>query len=377
MREKYADFIAVGPGTPAGRFLRSFWQPVYVADRLAPGKAVPLRILGEDFTLYRGEGGTAHVVAPECAHRGLKLSVGRIEGDSLCCFYHGWKYDGSGQCIDQPAEDRSFADKVKIPSYPVREYLGLIFVYFGAGDPPELLSLDVYAKGEGFLENRESSREWPFFAQLENSVDEVHFNFAHRQSKFSEVGLNDQIPEIIGKETDYGIERVARRGDETRKCYILMPNCMFSLIYYKGKGFTEHLSWRVPVDDATHTNFMADLVHIDEAEAEAYRAHKAEEKALTETLEPAMSVIKRILKGELHIDDIPERPDIVLIQDGVAMAGQRAARDRGDDLLGASDHLVALLRNLWTREIRAMEAGKAPKQWRVPNELTPTKGLAE
>lgn len=90
-----------------------------------------------------------------------------------------------------------------------------------------------------------------------------------------------------------------------------------------------------------------------------------------------MSVIQRILKGELHIDNVPERPDIVLIQDGVAMAGQRASRDRGDDLLGASDHLVALLRNLWTREIRAMEAGQAPKQWRVPSDLVPTKGLAE
>jgi 5,5'-dehydrodivanillate O-demethylase len=377
MAEKYADFTAIGPGTPAGRFLRAFWQPVYLADQLLPGKAVPLRILGEDFTLYRGECGTAHVVGPECAHRGLALSVGRIEGDCISCFYHGWKYDGSGQCIEQPAEIKSFADKVKIPAYPVREYLGLIFVYFGEGDPPELLSLDIYDESAELLENRSSSRDWPFFAQLENSVDEVHFYFTHRQSKFSEVGLNDQIPEIIGKETDYGIERTAKRGNETRNAFILMPNCMFSLVYYKGKGFTEHLSWRVPVDDRTHTNFMADLVHVSDAEAEAYRERRAADKALTETLEPAMSVIRRIIAGELHIDDIPERPDIVLIQDGVAMAGQRASRDRSDDLLGASDHLVALLRNLWTREIRAIEAGEPIKQWRVPSHLAPTKGVGE
>jgi 5,5'-dehydrodivanillate O-demethylase len=374
--EKGADFVSIGPGTTAGRFLRSFWQPVFAADRLAPGKATPLRILGEDFTLYRGESGTPHIVGATCAHRGLALSVGRIEGDCISCFYHGWTYDGDGQCVAQPAEKKSFADKVKIPGYPTREYLGLIFAYFGDGAAPEFPRLEVF-EGDGLVENRVSPRDWGFFAQLENSVDEVHFNFTHRQSKFTNVGLNEEIPEIIGKETEYGIERIARRGNETRNCYILMPNCMFSLVYYKGKGFTEHLSWRVPVDDKTHTNFMADLVHIDEGEAEAYRARRAEEKALIQSLEPAMSVIRRILAGELHIDDITERPDIVLIQDGVAMAGQRASRDRSDDLLGASDHLVALLRNLWTREIRAIEAGKAHKQWRVPNSLVPTKGLAE
>jgi 5,5'-dehydrodivanillate O-demethylase len=373
---KFADLKAVGPGTTAGRFLRSFWQPVYVADRLAPGRAVPLRILGEDFTLYRGEGGAAHIVGPECAHRGLALSVGRIEGDCITCFYHGWKYDGVGQCVEQPAEKKSVAQKVKIPAYPTREYLGLIFAYFGEGDPPELATLDVF-EGDGLIENRVSTRDWPFFAQLENSVDEVHFNFTHRQSKFSDVGLNEEIPEILGKETEYGIERVAKRGNQLRKSYILMPNCMFSLVYYNGKGWTEHLSWRVPVDDLTHTNFMADLVHKTGAEADAYREARAKEAGHTRSLEPAMSVIKRILAGELHVDEVPDRPDIVLIQDGVAMAGQRTSRNRSDDKLGASDHLVALLRKLWTRELGAIEAGRPLKQWQIPKNLVPTKGLPE
>lgn len=373
---KFADLKAVGPGTSAGRFLRSFWQPVYVADRLAPGRAVPLRILGEDFTLYRGEGGAAHIVGPECAHRGLALSVGRIEGDCIACFYHGWKYDGVGQCVEQPAEKKSFAQKVRIPAYPTREYLGLIFAYFGEGDPPELATLDVF-EGDGLIENRVSTRDWPFFAQLENSVDEVHFNFTHRQSKFSDVGLNEEIPEILGKETEYGIERVAKRGNQLRKSYILMPNCMFSLVYYNGKGWTEHLSWRVPVDDLTHTNFMADLVHKAGAEAAAYREARAKEAGHTRSLEPAMSVIKRILAGELHVDEVPDRPDIVLIQDGVAMAGQRVSRNRSDDKLGASDHLVALLRKLWTRELGAIEAGRPLKQWQIPKNLVPTKGLPE
>ena len=49
------DFISAGPETLAGKFLRRFWQPVYCAHEILPARAVPIRVLGENFTLYRGE----------------------------------------------------------------------------------------------------------------------------------------------------------------------------------------------------------------------------------------------------------------------------------------------------------------------------------
>src|SRR5262249_43556868 len=128
---EYTDYVHTGPGTLAGRYLRRFWHPVYLARDLAPGHARPLRIMSEDFTLFRGGGGTPHLWAFRCAHRGTQLSTGWVEGDCIRCFYHGWKYDGSGQCVEQPAEDAGFAQKVKIKSYPCEEYLGLIFAYLG------------------------------------------------------------------------------------------------------------------------------------------------------------------------------------------------------------------------------------------------------
>ena len=72
-----------------------------------------------------------YLVGPRCAHRGTQLSVGSVEGECIRCFYHGWKYDGSGQCVEQPAEGQSFAEKVRIPSYPVKEYIGLDLRVFG------------------------------------------------------------------------------------------------------------------------------------------------------------------------------------------------------------------------------------------------------
>ena len=45
----------IGPGTPAGKLLRRYWQPVALLDEMRgerPVKAV--RLLGENLVLYRG-----------------------------------------------------------------------------------------------------------------------------------------------------------------------------------------------------------------------------------------------------------------------------------------------------------------------------------
>src|SRR6266545_5276290 len=119
----WADFVHTGPGTLAGQYLRRFWQPVFRSQDLKPGKAMPIRIMSEDLTLYRGQTGTARTLAFRCAHRGTQLSTGWVEGENLRCRYHGWVYEGSGQCVEQPAEPEPFCQKIRIRGYPVEEYL--------------------------------------------------------------------------------------------------------------------------------------------------------------------------------------------------------------------------------------------------------------
>jgi hypothetical protein len=73
------ELVHVGPGTLGGRYWRRFWQPIYRVADLPAGTAKPLTILGESFTLYRGESGAYHLIAFRCAHRGTQLSVGWVE----------------------------------------------------------------------------------------------------------------------------------------------------------------------------------------------------------------------------------------------------------------------------------------------------------
>ena len=155
-----------------------------------------------------------------------------------------------------------------------------------------------------------------------------------------------------------------------------MPNWSLSSIYEHKKGWAEHLVWRVPVDDVSHISFMADFIYKTGDEAEDYRQSQLAAKERLAKLEPAMTLVNRVIAGEMHADDIPaDRPDIVMIQDAISCVGQGAARDRESDILGASDRVVSMIRRLWTREMRAIAEGRPVKHWKAPRDLRTTRGI--
>ena len=172
--DDFADFAHTGPGTLAGRYLRRFWQPVCAPRDLPPGHAKPIRIMSEDFTLYRGEDGTPHVVAPRCAHRGTQLSTGWVEGDCVRCFYHGWKYDAAGQCVEMPAEDASFPAQGADRELPDRGVPGADLRLPGRGRAAAAAALPG-VRGRGRARTSEHATcPCNYFNGVENSVDIVH-----------------------------------------------------------------------------------------------------------------------------------------------------------------------------------------------------------
>jgi 5,5'-dehydrodivanillate O-demethylase len=349
--------------------MRMFWQPVYCAADLLPGHAKPVRIMSEDFTLYRGEDGVPHAVAFRCAHRGTQLSTGWVEGDCIRCFYHGWKYDPTGQCVEQPAEDAGFAAKVKIRSYPTQEYLGLIFVYFGdaeRGDtgafraPPLPRYVDMEA--DGVLQSDAYVRRCNYFNNLEN--DPVHLAFVHRES-FLEVV---DIPELVQyEETEYGMLVSHRERGRTVTNYRIVPNSV--LVHFpprmvEGSTGTAMAAWRVPIDDENHVNFRLLRTFIAGDAAERYRARLADRAA--RPLEPPTGLAEAVLRGEIRIEDVKDRTDVQVLQDDVAMVGQGRIADRTQEQLGRSDVSVILQRKIWERELRALAEGGPLKQWAPP-----------
>ncbi len=373
----WKDFVHTGPGTLAGRYMRTFWQPVYRAEDLPAGRAVPIRVMGEDFTLYRGEGANAsvHLLAFRCAHRGTQLSTGWVEGDNLRCFYHGWAYDPAGQCIEQPAEPEPFCERIRIRSYLAKEYLGLIFGYFGEGDPPPLPRYPDFEE-EGVLEVTTYRRLCNYFNNVENGLDNVHVAFVHRISGFADAGLVG-VPIVSGEESEWGI---TMRGQWPRGLRVIQYG-LPTVQHIKGSpedsqsGWVDALSWRVPVDDAEHRSFNLNLVHVTGEAKQRHLERQARRQEELAGLPSALEVGQAILRGEGHSDDYRGRPDLVNIQDNAAQVGQGAIADREHERLGRSDVLVVLLRQIWERELRALAEGRPLKQWRRTAQLETTAGV--
>jgi 5,5'-dehydrodivanillate O-demethylase len=368
--EDYRDFDHTGPGTLASRYMRLFWHPIYEAKNLKPGWAVPVKVMNEQFTLYRGEKGQVHLVDFRCAHRGTQLSAGWVEGDCIRCRYHGWMYDGSGQCIEAPLEVPSFAPRIKIRSFPAEEYLGGIFVYLGEGPTPPL---PRYPKmeGDGVLDWEIVERGCNFFNELEN--DPGHGPFVHRDPTLPK-GVYYYQEEISVKETDFGAEWYERfPNGEVKIVHRGMPNLRHTRTASReGSGKqSEVLRWKVPIDDESHLSLTVELVPVTGEDAKRYFERRAEYEAqggkVTDT-----KVVEDILAGRARLDDIQrDRRDLDMtrVQDDVTQIGQGLTRDRGQEHLGRSDGWVVLLRAMWQREMRALAEGRPLKQWHLSDNI--------
>jgi len=376
-----ADIVHTGPGTLAGRYLRRFWQPVYRGEDLAPGQMRPIQIMSEKFTLYRGETGISHVVAFRCAHRGTQLSTGWVEGDGVRCRYHGWKYDGSGQCVEQPGEDESYTAKVQIRSYPTQEYLGLIFVYFGEGDAPPLRrypGLD----GPGVLEVY-LPEYWPcnYFNRIDNACDVGHVTFTHRDSREA-VDQHPELPILSADETESGVMTSVVRGGKLR--YTLrfhMPNTNhfrtdLSLRDPKSGesgGYLDRLLFRVPVDDESCVSFPLDFAHVTGDAAKEYQERRLQ--ARKATTDSHIELGAAMLAGKLRMTEVKEQANLknlTSLEDYIVQVGQGKIADRVNERLGRMDVGVMLLRKIWERELQALAEGRPLKQWVIPDSFGET-----
>lgn len=374
VQNDWNDFVHTGPGTLSGRYLRSFWQPVYVARDLGLGRAVPIRIMSEDFTLYRGESGAPHLLTFRCAHRGTQLSTGWVEGDNLRCFYHGWVYDSSGRCVEQPAEPEPFCQRIKIRAYPTEEYLGFVFAYLGDGEAPPLPRYPDFEE-VGVLEVQSLYRACNFFNTIENEVDSVHVSFAHRKSR---PGVANQPPPAVdGEETEWGIRQrytyATVAGEVVKISYLAMPNIKYGQMPPQTEletGPGDNIRWMVPIDDTRHVYFVAHLSHVTGESARIFRERQA---AARGALNPyTADLADAILAGKGHIQDVTEQEygvPIIQTQDDVAQVGQGAIANRDGEHLGRSDTLIRLLRTIWTRELQTLAEGRALKQWARPEAL--------
>jgi len=358
------DLVSTVPGTPAGNYLRRFWNPIYHSVDLKAGRPVPLRIMSENFTLYRGDSGEPHLVAARCPHRGTQLSAGRVEGDALRCFYHGWKFESDGRCSEQPADESRFCDRVSIRTWPVQEHLGLIFAFLGEGAPPPLPLYPEFERFAGLLEIDSYLRRCNYFQNIDNALDMSHVAFTHGNNRaaFDRIGLGRNLQ---AEESDWGVTYTFTRDDGEKRIHQFgMPNVLHiaALPTDPEIGWQESLFWWVPIDDTSHLQFS---IHRVPATGETAARLHARRQARRSRIDIAhQDACDAILSGRSRIEDFEaDRVDLVRLQDDVAQLGQGVVADRSREHLGRADVGVTAVRRLWRREMSNLASGRPLKAW--------------
>lgn len=164
---------------------RNYWYPVIESRRVQDGP-VPVRVLGEDLVLFRA-GDQVAALTDRCAHRGSRLSQGRILfPGTLSCPYHGWTYNAAGECVGRIVEGPKpdIVGKVRIRSYRTQERAGILWAFLGEGEPPPLEE-DLpppLKEANGFPQFLFEEWGCDWRNVTENYPDMLHATYVHRTS---------------------------------------------------------------------------------------------------------------------------------------------------------------------------------------------------
>jgi len=340
-REENDLFTRVSPGTRMGEVLRRYWHPVGVSEWVT-AKPQRLRLLGEDFVLYRGASGPV-LMQLRCAHRSLALDYGRVEGDCIRCPYHGWLYDKTGQCLEQPAEPEGsgFKDKIRLNAYRVQEDGGLVFGYLGPDPAPLLPLYDTLTFDNGTKIIQRDTIEANWFQLVENIPDLAHLPWLHGGSFHIVSGKKITYH---WERRDYGFDNVMlidAVSDIHRSSYCFPYTNRFTVRPEKpGADPQRTLLYRVPIDDGSTALYMVRTYNSAESSLRVQtRGWKRDDYQTDPT-------------GwwGIHPND----------QDRMAVEQQGLIADRPNEHLGASDAGIIQMRQMMRQALAAIADGRDP-----------------
>jgi 5,5'-dehydrodivanillate O-demethylase len=349
----------IGPGTPAGNYMRRFWQPIAALSDMEDRWTMRVRLLGEDLVLYKNREGGLGLVKETCPHRGASLAYGIPTRDGIRCPYHGWEFGANGQCLDQPNEPAcsSFKNKIQTPAYPVEELNGLLFAYMGPEPRPLLPRWDAFVAEGAIRMLGRALVPCNWLQIMENSLDPVHTEWLHghryefmKEQEGVKVAISTHHEKIAFNEFEYGMtkHRLLTGQSEDSDDWRIGHPVVFPNILSVGNGddTSRYYSFqiRVPVDD-THTMHLW----------------------YTAFVPPKEAVIPEHLAGRVHTYNVPvtnEKGEYDLQnvdgQDLMVWISQGGIPDRTTENLGSTDQGVATYRRILRREIKKVEHGQDP-----------------
>jgi 5,5'-dehydrodivanillate O-demethylase oxygenase subunit len=358
--QENALLTRIGPGTSMGRLQRRYWHPIAGLEELEGRWTKRIRLLGEDLVLFKDRSGKLGLIAEFCPHRRASLAYGIPQEDGIRCPYHGWKFDGSGRCLEQPNEPEgsSFKDKIATAGYPVEVLGGMIFAYLGPQPVPLLPRWDGFVSDGAIRMIGKTIVPCNWLQIMENSADPVHTEWLHghlqefvEEQRGVKYAISRKHLKIGFAEFEYGMYKRRLLAGSTEESDdwkvghpILFPNIL-AVGSGGGRLWKMHVyQMRVPMDDVTTLHFW-------------YSAYEP----------PEGTDVPRKLLDRIPVYDVPyadERGEYILDnadgQDMMAWITQGPIAARHLEKLGSTDRGVTLYRKMLERELKKVEAGEDP-----------------
>ncbi|WP_019503090.1 aromatic ring-hydroxylating oxygenase subunit alpha [Pseudanabaena sp. PCC 6802] len=188
--------------------LKNFWYACEFSSAIT-SKPKQIKLLNQEFVLYRNSQGQIIAFKDRCPHRGAALSQGWSDRDCIRCPYHGWKFQADGACIEIPSNEDGelIPHKARLDAYPAQEKYGFVWLFWG--DLPEsecrpLPSFPEINKSTYRLVQTELTSTAHYTRLLENHIDAIHPAFVHPTAFGSGLADNPRFSKFDLQMQDWG-----------------------------------------------------------------------------------------------------------------------------------------------------------------------------
>jgi phenylpropionate dioxygenase-like ring-hydroxylating dioxygenase large terminal subunit len=178
------------------------WYAACVAEDLGD-TPMQVTMLDCDFVLFRDGQRDIRCLSDLCCHRGASLSVGRCENGGISCPQHGWQFNSAGKCTLIPAGTKTPTEppkRARVPSYPVEEKYGLVFVFLGdLGENERPVIPDIvpeYDAGGWHIGTLRRKKDINYMRMSENYNDPCHVHYVHEFAKWLPKGVTIEDHEL-------------------------------------------------------------------------------------------------------------------------------------------------------------------------------------
>lgn len=277
----------------------NFWYAMEESHKVVAGKPVEVRALRQSFALFRDQHGKVHCVHNVCPHRGAALGKGILRqnegGTSIECPYHGWQFNGAGQCNKIPSLGPDGQEKLparaKVDSYPTEEHYGVIFAFLGDLPADERPPLQLPHNNPRGIDYSDTSKWRHVHAQflvnanyercVENGVDPAHNEFTHPRHGFSGNRREYRVPDFdlikdkwgAGWKIDFfapaSTHDTLYKADvpRDREGYMEVtsgftgPNQIYTYIHISPTNFMHQYLYETPIDEHNTRAFFIGMVN--------------------------------------------------------------------------------------------------------------------